>query len=454
MSHYKQYPQYKDSGVEWLGKIPKHWHAIRIARLGFLAKANGGSKQDNVDSGIPCVRYGELYTTHEYFIQESRSFIGEESLKDYTPIKFGDALFAASGETFEDIGKSAVNLLKQDSYCGGDIVIFRQMSNLDSLFLGYALDSTSAKAQKALMGKGYTVVHIYSDQLRDLLIALPPKPEQEIIGLALKRETARIDALIAKKTQFIQLLTKKRQALITHAVTKGLNPKAKMKDSGVGWIGEVPTHWVIVQLGKIANDRCDGPFGSGLKSEHYVDDGVRVVRLQNIGWAEFKNGNAAFIAHEHWRNVLGRGHSVVPGDLLIAGLGDDKNILGRACVATDDLGDAIVKADCYRFRLNPGKALSSFVALSLSATASAECGFMATGATRDRLNLGLASSRIVAVPPTIDEQRTIVVDIQAKTASIDLLVQKTQLSIDLLKKRRSALITAAVTGQIDLRESA
>ena len=209
----------KDSGVEWIGEVPVHWDTVKIARLGSLAKANGGSKQDNVDSGVPCIRYGDLYTTHEYFIRGSRSYIGPDKLGDYTPIRYGDALFAASGETFEDIGRSAVNLLREEACCGGDVIVLRPATNLDLLFLGYALGSMSSKAQKALMGKGYTVVHIYADQLRELIVALPAATEQEAIGTALNRETIRIDALIAKTQRSIDLLKERRAAFITAAVT-------------------------------------------------------------------------------------------------------------------------------------------------------------------------------------------------------------------------------------------
>ena len=209
----------KDSGVEWIGEVPEHWDTIKIARLGPLTKANGGSKQDNIDSGVPCIRYGDLYTTHEYFIRGSRSYIGPDKLGEYTPIRYGDALFAASGETFEDIGRSAVNLLREEACSGGDVIVLRPTTNLDPLFLGYALDSMSSKAQKALMGKGYTVVHIYADQLRALIVALPPATEQEAIGTALNRAASRIDVLIAKTQRSIDLLKERRSAFITAAVT-------------------------------------------------------------------------------------------------------------------------------------------------------------------------------------------------------------------------------------------
>jgi type I restriction enzyme S subunit len=177
-----------------------------------------------------------------------------------------------------------------------------------------------------------------------------------------------------------------------------------------------------------------------------------VVRLQNIGCGEFKGNDAAYISEGHWLGVIGGGHDVVPGDVLIAGLGDENNPLGRACVAPGGLGKTIVKADCYRFRLGP-RANSVYIAWLLSSTATSECGYLATGATRDRLNLGIASARVVVLPPVVEQER-IVEALARRLARLDLLDRKTKQSIVLLKERRSALITAAVTGKIDLRESA
>ncbi len=224
-------------------------------------------------------------------------------------------------------------------------------------------------------------------------------------------------------------------------------PYTAYKDSGVDWIGRVPAHWNVAPLGKLSVSRCDGPFGSGLKSEHYVSTGVRVIRLQNIGFASFKDDDAAFIDPDYWRDELSQGHEVLPGDVLIAGLGDDNNPLGRACVAPSSLGDALVKADCYRFRLG-STALPEFVALALSATARAECGYLATGATRDRLNLGLASARVIPLPPKA-EQTSIFAALDRETARIDALIAKKTRFIELLKEKLQALITHAVTKGLD-----
>lgn len=108
---FPRYPACKDSGVEWLGEVPEHWSIMRLGQIGRLSKGNGGTKHDETDSGVPCVRYGDLYTTHNRFIRKSRSYVSHEQAPDYTPIQYGDVLLAASAETVEEIGKSAVNLV-------------------------------------------------------------------------------------------------------------------------------------------------------------------------------------------------------------------------------------------------------------------------------------------------------------------------------------------------------
>ena len=137
---------------------------------------------------------------------------------------------------------------------------------------------------------------------------------------------------MAEQERLIALLKEKRQAVISHAVTRGLNPAVPMKDSGVEWLGKVPTHWEVLPLARITADKCDGPFGSALKTEHYVDSGVRVVRLQNIAADAFRGTDSAFIGENYYQNEL-NGHDVKEGDVLIAGLGDERNVVGRACIA-------------------------------------------------------------------------------------------------------------------------
>jgi type I restriction enzyme S subunit len=223
-----------------------------------------------------------------------------------------------------------------------------------------------------------------------------------------------------------------------------------MKDSGIEWLGKIPKHWECLALSRISFARCDGPFGSGLKSEHYSQYGIRVVRLQNIGSAEFYDADKAYI-NEEYGSQLGD-HSVLPGDLLIAGLGDEAHPVGRACVAPENIAPAMVKADCFRFRLDVRLLLARFAAYQLSAMAADAAGSLSTGATRSRLNLTTMATRQIALPP-MKEQAVIVNVLDRGCDEIYALISKIREAITSLKEYRTALISAAVTGKIDVREA-
>jgi type I restriction enzyme S subunit len=280
---------------------------------------------------------------------------------------------------------------------------------------------------------------------------LPPVDEQREISTFLDRETERVDALVAKKEQLLALLQQKRIALITRAVTKGLDPNASMKDSGIEWLRAIPAHWDCPALARVTLSRCDGPFGSGLKSEHYSSEGVRVIRLQNIGWAEFSDADEAYI-DDAYAKALGD-HGVQVDDLLIAGLGDETHPVGRACVAPENIEPAMVKADCFRFRLDRRRLVPQFAAYQLSATSAATAGSLATGATRSRMNLTSMAARKIALPP-FDEQQAIVELLDQDGKRFRAILSSVREAIVRIKELRTALISAAVTGKIDVREEA
>ena len=212
-------PRLKPSGVDWLGEIPEHWDLVRLGRLGFFFKGGGGTKEDEIDGGLPCIRYGDLYTQHQFSIRQSRSGIAEASTSKYKRLRYGDLLFAGSGETIEEIGKSAVNLIEGPAYCGGDVIGFRPSVEIDATFFGYAADCPPAIYQKACMGRGVTVMHIYSSELKHLLLPLPPTREQKAIAAFLDRQMERIAILNARVETAIERLQEYRSALITAAVT-------------------------------------------------------------------------------------------------------------------------------------------------------------------------------------------------------------------------------------------
>jgi type I restriction enzyme S subunit len=200
-------------------------------------------------------------------------------------------------------------------------------------------------------------------------------------------------------------------------------------------------------LRRFIRDITDGPFGSSLTSSHYSDEGARVIRLGNIGAARFKDADVAYIPMEYFREL--RQHEVNPGDLIIAGLGDANNPVGRACVAPNDLGPAIVKADCFRARLDEDRLSHRFAAWALSSSfVSSQVKTLTRGSTRDRINLDVA--RGIEVPlPSLLEQRRIADFLDAETSHIDRLLALQTTVLERLDERESAIVDLVIDDLID-----
>ena len=449
---WERYPEYKDSGVAWLGEIPAHWEVRRLKECANARLSTVDKKSVEGDPEVRLCNYVDVY--YNDLIHGEMEFMTATATPAQVrrfSLRQGDVLITKDSEAWTDIAVPALVIEDlADVVCGYHLALIRPRSNCLGAFFGRAIGAVGLQEQYHVAANGITRFGLTVDAIRNGILPLPPLSEQTAIAGFMDRETIKIDALIAKQQELIRLLQEKRSALISDAVTKGLDPDAALKDSGVEWLGKIPAHWEVVQLRRVALDRCDGPFGSGLKSTHYAEDGVRVVRLQNIGHGEFEGADAAFIPQEHYLKL--GDHSVLPGDLLIAGLGDTNHPAGRACVAPADLGSAMVKADCFRFRLDQSRAQPQFLALQLSATASIASGLMSTGATRQRTSLASTAARAIAIPD-LQEQSRIVDYVTRKIVWLDHAQHAVQSAIDHLNEYRTALISAAVTGKIDVRRA-
>ncbi len=426
------YREYRDSGVEWLGEIPQHWDVCRLKTRMTLCT-------DKTARRCNAVALENIESWSGRFIATSSEFEG-----DGIAFQRGYLLF---GKLRPYLAK--VYLAESAGEAVGDFHVLRPADSLDGRYALYQMLNRSFIEVVDGSTFGSKMPRANWESLGGMPVAVPPRGEQMAIAAFLDRETAKIDALIVEQEKLIALLAEKRQATISLAVTRGLIPDVPRKDSSVAWLSHVPAHWILVPLARLAKDRCDGPFGSGIKSEHYRDGGALVIRLQNIRAGAFNKGESVYIDEGYFLTDL-QGHSVVAGDLLIAGLGDENNLLGRACVAPTGLGPALVKADCFRFRLDEERAVPEFVAWQLSAGAAHDAGILATGTTRSRIPLGTMSSRKIALPP-VEEQIAIAQFIAQENSRLDALKSESARAIDLLKERRSALIATAVTGQIDVR---
>ncbi|RMH36937.1 MAG: restriction endonuclease subunit S [Nitrospirae bacterium] len=360
ISELKPYPEYKDSGVEWLGKVPAHWEVLLLGRLGRLFKGNGGNKEDEVTEGIPCVRYGDLYTRHEYFIRRAKACIAPERAKDYTALRYGDVLFAASGETIDEIGRSAVNLLEGDARCGGDVLVLRPTSEAVPEFLGYASDSPASRAQKARMGRGFTVVHIYASQLKRLVLPLPPLPEQTAIVRFLDYVDRRVRRVIRARQRLVKLLEEYKQALIHQAVTGRIDvrtgqPYPEYKHSGVEWLGQVPAHWEVKPIGAFCPYISYG-FTNPMPTS---DEGPYLLTANDIGEGVIRYETARHTTQTAFDQLLTQKSRPKPGDVLVTKDGT----LGRVAVA--DERPVCINQSVALLRVNSSEMFPQFLATIL-----------------------------------------------------------------------------------------
>lgn len=320
---------------------------------------------------------------------------------------------------------------------------------VDSRFLNYQVRSEPAIAEWRRRSYGIQPSRwrLYWERMSSAKLPLPPLDTQRRIADMLDAETARIDTLIAKNQRALELLDLRFWSWAESVTHRGL-AKATSTNSHAVW-GEHPSHWSITTLGRAAESMVDGPFGSSLTSAHYSDTGRQVIRLGNIGRGQFKNEARAFIPEDHYKALSS--HEVRSGDLVMGGLGDEASDapVGRACVVPEGFGSGIVKADCYRIRLLRHLE-HEFAAWALSSRSQlAYAASKARGATRPRLNLQLASELPLPVPP-LTEQRAIVSEIADRVDQSREIRAKVDRQQELLRLRRRALITAAVTGEIDV----
>jgi len=453
---YRAYQRYKSSRIEWLGDVPEHWQTPPLYTR--YSVELGKMLNEGRITGTYLLRY--LRNIDIQWDKIDSSDLPEMDIapseRERFTIKTNDLLVCEGGE----VGRAAI-VSKAAEGLGYQKALHRMRPlNSDELprYMFYTLYAASQRGVFLAEGNPNTIPHLTGENLRRYRLPRPPAPEQIAIANFLDHEAVKIDLLVAKKRELIERLKEKRTTLISRAVTRGLpaeaaraegvDPHPKLKPSGVEWIGEVPAHWTLCKLSRVTISRCDGPFGSGLKSEHYSDEGVRVIRLQNIRFASFDDTDQVFIEPEYYRDL--GDHTVLPSDILIAGLGDENNPVGRACVAPRTLGPAMVKADCFRFRLDTGRAHPPYLALHLSATALTLAGALSTGTTRGRMNLSATADRIVALPP-VPEQRHISSYLEQETARIGQMEARVEQAIQHLLEFRTAMITAAVTGKIDVR---
>jgi len=284
--------------------------------------------------------------------------------------------------------------------------------------------------------------------LQNFPVLLPTIPEQKVIATFLDRETARIDALIEKKERQIELLQEKRAALISHAVTKGVDPNVKMKDSGIEWLGLIPEGWEVKKIKYLSNKIGSGKTPRG-GSETYLDSGILFIRSQNVQFDGLKLDDIAFISPEIDTEMATS--RVEPFDLLLNITGAS---IGRCTLVPEDLEKANVNQHVCIIRPIKERIIPDYFNRYLSSSISQWQIFRSEeGVSREGLNFSQVSNIVVLIP-SLPEQKKISGILDVESDKINALMEKIQLSIVKLREYRSALISAAVTGKIDVRDEA
>ena len=437
----KPYAEYKESGLTWLGRVPGHWEVRQARHIGRLFKGMGGTKDDAVSDGVPCVRYGELYTTYTRFIRATKTFLRPERASEYTPIQYGDVLFAASGETIEEIGKSAVNLMLSPAVCGGDVIVLRPTIPVHSPYLGYAIDSYATASQKSTMCRGTTIKHIYPDELRGLLVPVPPPAEQASIVRFLDWANGRLERAIRAKRKVIALLNEQKQAIIHRAVTRGLDPSVPLKPSGIPWLGDIPQHWEVRRV-KQTTRILRGKFSHRPRNDASLYDGRYPFIQTGVVAQAFK-----FITgYSQTLNEKGLAVSkLFPSGTLVMTIAAN---IGEVAVLTFDacFPDSIVG---FVPATQTDRDYLYMVFLCIKPELLRE----APVNTQGNLNVERIGAMGMPFPP-LEEQVLISKSVEGETEAFDAAFARLNREIELLREYRTRLVADVVTGKLDVREAA
>ena len=396
--NFPRYPTYKESGVEWLGQVPKHWAVKRL-------KHNLNLQTEKTDRRENPVALENIEGWTGRFIATETEFLGEG-----VAFKAGDILF----------GKLRPYLAKayRAEFSGeavGDFHVMRPVKDVDSRFAQYQILNREFIDIVDGSTFGSKMPRASWEFVSGMLITTPPQAEQTQIAAFLDRETAKIDALVAEQRRLMELLKEKRQAVISHAVTRGLNTHAPMKPSCIEWLGDVPEHWDVVQFKQFVD----------------IQNGTDHKHVEQVeGYPVLGSGGVFTYASD----FLYDGESVLLGRK--GTIDKPLHIQGRFWTVDTMYWTKISDKVSGRF--------TYYLALTIP------FDFYSTNTALPSMTKGALNSHRVAFPPRV-EQIQIAAFLDNEASKMDALTAAAHHVIDLLKERRTALISAAVTGQIDIR---
>ncbi len=427
------YPSYQESGLVWLGQVPSHWYLKRLAHY-FDERRTKVSDKD----------FPPLSVTKNGILPQLETAAKTDDGDNRKLVRAGDFVINSRSDR-----KGSSGLSELDGSTSLINTVLEPSSEIDGRFAHHLFRSVSFQEEYYRVGKGI-VADLWStnfSEMRNIVLAVPPVSEQAAIAAFLDRETANIDALVEEQRRLIELLKEKRQAVISHVVTKGLDPAVSMKDSGVEWLGEVPAHWRVIPLKREINVLSGYAFPSaGFKT---APEQTPLLRGVNIAVGRMRWDDVVY-----WQREDNDGldeYELQAGDIV---LGMDRPWIGDglrvAQVSHDDLPCLLLQRVAA---LRPSSAIiPEYIPHLLAGEAfHHHCVPEMTGVSVPHISPSQIGSFVVALPP-VDEQRLILPNLSRACSAIQLLLEAIDENVALLLERRACVISAAVTGQIDVRD--
>jgi len=447
MNAYQPYPLTKDSGIEWLGQIPAHWDVRRLKFLALVSYSNVDKHINDNEIPVRQCNYVDVYK-NEHIINDLEFMevtARPDEIRKFS-LRSGDVIITKDSEDWKDIAVPALVPEPLDNViCGYHLALIRpNYPIVDGNYLLRSFQATAINYQYQVSASGITRYGLGKQSLGDSLILLPPLTEQRAISVFLDHETAHIDALIARKRELIDLLRQQRTAVISHAVTKGLDPNTPLKDSGVEWLGQIPAHWGMRRLKFLLKERLK--YGANEVAQFDEPSWPRYIRITDIG-------PDGLLREDTFRSLppeIAKSYLLQDGDILLARSGAT---VGKTFKYNPSWGTACFAGYLILCRVEKRIADSDFVyyfTQSYAYLAWKDASFIQ--ATIQNISAEKYYNLSLGIPP-IEEQRAIAKYLDRETARIDRLIVEIEASITLLQQQRISLISVAVTGKIDVRES-
>lgn len=421
----------KDSGILWIGEIPEGWKVKRLKQESVFINGFAFDSEDfKVDEGVRVIRIGDIGLRADF---EScvRAITNPYILNPYR-IENGDILIAMSGAT---TGKCCIVDEVEEAYINQRVGIIR--SNLCKIIY-YSLQTPYFMEFVNLNNAGSAQPNISSKAIGEFPILLPPLAEQHLIAAFLDKKCSEIDSLIELQEQMIEELKAYKQSVITEAVTKGLNPAAPMRDSGIEWIGDVPEEWEVKELKYSLDGLCDGTHGTFER----VDNGELLLSAKNIGDRGIVLGdNESQISHEDYTRIISNGFPS-KGDVLLCCVGS----IGKCCIFNEEKPIAFQRSVAF-LRHNKTMTSEYLMYLLKSNIMQAQYEMYARKSAQSGIYMGVINNFVIVAPHSINEQQAIADYLDKKCGEIDELITIKQQKIESLKEYKKSVIYEYVTGK-------